>query len=105
MYSTHIVDKAGHALTPQFLASACPNLGTGFPVPGGGSGSISQVPDGVLGGLQECVAKLSTQFHEVVTYQPAGHYWAFQGVETAIFIGLALVLAGLCMWWVRHRLT
>ena len=50
-------------------------------------------------------AKIAARFHEVVTYQPANRYWAFQGIETAIFIVVALLLVGLCFWWVRHRLS
>jgi hypothetical protein len=38
-----------------------------------------------------------------VTYQPASRYWAFQWYETAIFVVLALALAGLCAWWIRRR--
>jgi hypothetical protein len=48
---------------------------------------------------------LSAKFHEVVTYQPASRYWLFQAYETAIFAALALALAGLSFWWIRHRLT
>jgi hypothetical protein len=44
-------------------------------------------------------------YREVVTYQPASRYWAFQWDETALFAGAALILAGLCFWWLRHRLT
>jgi hypothetical protein len=40
-----------------------------------------------------------------VVYQPFSRYWAFQGIETAIFVVLALLLAGFCFWWVRHRLS
>jgi ABC-2 family transporter protein len=38
-----------------------------------------------------------------VTYQPASRYWAFQWYETAIFLVLALALAGLGAWQVRRR--
>jgi hypothetical protein len=37
-----------------------------------------------------------------VTYQPASRYWAFQWTETAIYVALALVLAGICFWWIRR---
>jgi hypothetical protein len=36
-----------------------------------------------------------------VTYQPASRYWAFQWVETAIYLALALLLAGLCFVRIR----
>jgi hypothetical protein len=38
-----------------------------------------------------------------VTYQPANRYWTFQWYETAVFLGLAVLLAGFCIWWIRHR--
>jgi hypothetical protein len=31
-------------------------------------------------------------YHESLTYQPAGRFWAFQGIEAAIFVALAAVL-------------
>jgi hypothetical protein len=33
-----------------------------------------------------------------VTYQPTSRYWAIQGTETAIYVALALALAGYCFW-------
>jgi hypothetical protein len=39
-----------------------------------------------------------------VTYEPASRYWAFQWFETAIYLALALALAGLCLWWIRPPL-
>jgi hypothetical protein len=56
-------------------------------------------------GLEDCVAKVGRTFHEVVTYQPASRYWAFQWYELAIYLGVAVVLGGCCLWWVRRRLT
>jgi hypothetical protein len=31
-------------------------------------------------------------FHELITYQPAGRFWAFQGIEAGIFLVLAAAL-------------
>ena len=43
---------------------------------------------------------------QTVTYQPASRYWAFQWVETAIYLALALALAGFSFWWInRNRST
>ncbi len=46
-----------------------------------------------------------SQYHQILTYQPANRYWAFQGYETAIFTCLAFVLIGLCFRWIRTRVT
>jgi hypothetical protein len=53
--------------------------------------------------IQECLDKL--HIRQVITYQPTNRYWPFQMYETAIFVGLALVLAGFCFWWFRRRLS
>jgi hypothetical protein len=42
---------------------------------------------------------------QVVVYQPASRFWTFQWYETAIYLALALVLAGFCIWWVRRRVS
>lgn len=56
------------------------------------------------GGPQECQAAIG-QLHlrQLVTYQPANRFWAFQWYETGIFLALAAALAGLCFWRVRSR--
>ena len=36
-----------------------------------------------------------------MTYQPASRYWAFECIETAIYLALALLLAGLCFLRIR----
>lgn len=38
-----------------------------------------------------------------VTYQPTSRYWAFQWTETAIYLALALALAGFCFWRISRR--
>jgi hypothetical protein len=102
VYSDRIVDKAGRAVPSQslneFLLRACPHIAT----------PPQATPLGVRGGpgspvdFQACITKLSAKFHEVVTFQPASRYWAFQSYETAIFLVGALILVGFCAWWIRR---
>jgi hypothetical protein len=41
----------------------------------------------------------------IATWQPADRFWLFQGIESAIFFGLAVALLALTVWWVRRRLA
>jgi hypothetical protein len=108
VYSSEVVNNSGQAPTTAFLKAACPNLPTAVP-PGhirGGSVHVKAIgPGGPQAAFQDCVAKLAAKYHEVVTYQPASRFWPFQIYETAIFLGLALLLVGFCLWWVRRRLS
>jgi hypothetical protein len=38
-------------------------------------------------------------------YHPASRYWIFQGIESAIFLGLAAVLLGITFYWVTRRIA
>jgi hypothetical protein len=58
-------------------------------------------PPGGKGVLSQCLA--THGFRQSVTYQPAGRFWAFQGMEAAIFVLLAAALAGFAIWWVLRR--
>jgi len=94
--SSDIVNHAGQAPTTAIIKSTCPGLPTG-------------PPRGAAGGppaaFQDCLTKLAANYRDVVTYQPASRFWAFQGIETAIFLALALLLAGVCFWWVSRRVA
>ncbi len=76
----------GHGLTIQG-AGTCP----GISVPGLPSG-----PE-----VQACVNAL--HIRDVLAFQPADRYWTLQGLETAIFLLLALALAGLTFYWIQRR--
>jgi hypothetical protein len=105
IYSTRIVDNAGHGLTSQTVSAACPSL----PFPGNGPPPVSgarvrvTAPTDVRDSLHDCVTKIAATYHEVVTYQPANRYWTLQWGETAIFFVAALAIAGCCFWWIRNR--
>lgn len=108
VYSTRILDHAGHNLPDRVVSRLCPTLGVGQPPPPPDASQARialPAPDGIRAGLQACVTKLSAHYHDVVTYQPASRYWTFQWLETAVFLGVALALAGFCFWWVRRRLS
>ncbi len=109
IYSTAIVDKAGHALTSAELARACPTLVAnqgGPPAVGtGGAARAVPAPAGAARTLQECIAKVGTSFHDVVTFQPGSHYWPLQWYELAVYLGAACVLGAVSLWWVRKRIA
>jgi hypothetical protein len=115
---TSIVDKAGQAPTSAYIKQACPSLISGGPPPAGavvharggggifgGKSAVAQVSPGVQNSLTRCFSTLGAKYHEVVTYQPADRFWTFQTMETALFVVLALALAGGCAWRVRHRIS
>jgi hypothetical protein len=106
--SSAIVNNSGQSPTTAFMRSVCPSLARGIGAAPTGGGTRIHVR--TSGGppqqaFQDCIAKVAVKYHEVVTYQPASRFWAFQGMETALFVVLAALLAGLCFWWVRRRLS
>jgi hypothetical protein len=92
--STKSVDAAGHAVDPA--KTSCQVRGGP-----GGIGIDSPAVQACKNQVRAYVAGI----RNVVTYQPANRFWTFQTYETAIFLAAALVLVGLCFWWVRHRLA
>jgi ABC-type transport system involved in multi-copper enzyme maturation permease subunit len=81
VYSSQIITQAGQPASSEPATQACTT----------GSG-------------QACDAYIATlHLRQTVTYQPASRYWAFQWYETAIFLGLAVILAGACFWQIRRR--
>ena len=78
-------DKAGHAPTTAFLNHACPLAHAS-----------------AQANYATCATNLAARFHELVIYQPESRFWTFQWYETAIFLGLTAVLAGICFLWIRR---
>lgn len=104
-------------VNPQLQHSAGPNgdtdwfLETGFIQGGhkypGGITSPSYCPDPTsLQQQQQWNACMKAHGWSLYTiYQPADRFWLFQGIESAIFLGLAAALVALTIWWVRRRLV
>jgi hypothetical protein len=99
--SNHLVDKSGHvpasSVLQQFFQTACPQIAT--PPAGTRGGPVGP------SAFNECVARMSVQFHESVAYIPASRYWDLQFAETGAFLVLAIVLVAFCFWWIRNRLS
>lgn len=53
---------------------------------------------------QQCNAWLASKhLQQLVTFQPGSRFWSFQWYETAIFLLVAVVLAGFCTWRITRR--
>jgi hypothetical protein len=101
--SNQTVNAAG-----QVVDSLPASLSTGACAPHlPAAGGPTQVPAGSrLKGppiSPDCFTALrQLGYGQQVTYQPGSRFWTFQWYETAIFLGLALALAGFSFWWVRR---
>lgn len=103
--SSQFVTSTGHRATGAELAAFvhqyCPLVG--LPPAGPPSGHRLAAPPKGIEAMQACRGQAARTFHLFVTYQPAGRYWTLQGLETGLFVLLALLCAGGCYWWVTRR--
>ena len=108
-------------LTMYYKLTASPSLkGSYLPVSQGIVGPDSQPPVGapyVFNGVPiQAVCQTAAQhpasiapcmaahgYRGYLTYQPASRFWAFQGIETGIFVVLAAVLLGVTFWVLKRR--
>jgi hypothetical protein len=68
--------------------------------PGSGSQALCP-PDNPL----PCVREYGAGAYNQDVYHPAGDFWLFQGIETALFLGLAALLLLATVHWVRRRIA
>ena len=80
-------DRAGHLFTGNSLVlQSCSRV----------------VAHGVKGFDPACLRRHGAGYNHVI-WQPASRFWEFQGIETALFGGIALVLLAFAAWWLRSR--
>jgi len=98
--SNQTVDADGHAAAlPAWFADCLP------PPPGAGAGGTTRVQAGP-GTLDDCLSRLNDEgYRQRVVYQPVSHFWRLQWAETALYLVVSGLLAGLSFWWVRRRLS
>ena len=98
--SSGAVNAAGQPVSTT--PAACTSVEGTSPSPGTNRAAS---PQGATTGpvaFRGCLA--SHGIREAITYQPASRYWRFQASETAIYLALALALAGYCFRRLNHRL-
>ena len=92
LLSSGPVDAAGQpaSTTP----AACISLANASAGTGTQAGRSTQGQPGTPVDFLDCLA--GHGIREAISYQPASRYWRFQWTETAIYLVLALALAGYC---------
>src|SRR5262249_52655773 len=93
-------DKPGPDLSHAWVLNQYPSdrLGHHVPVHLFGQSSCASKLD------PNCIVKITGNFTHAV-YQPAGRFWLFQGIETAMFGGVALALLAFTAWWIHERVS
>lgn len=99
------------------VATTMPNRLLGDWIIGGGGPGVGGIYDAdgrkVQGGqtfceperAEECIAEYGRGAYNFEIYQPASRFWAFQAIETLIFVVMSVALLWAAVWWVRRRLT
>ena len=78
-----------------------PSNASGHPLPQAVASRALQVCGGPKRGDVGCMR--AHHVFNLAVYQPASRFWLLQGIEAAIFGGLALGLLAVAVWWVRNR--
>jgi hypothetical protein len=99
--SSHFVTLSGQRVTSgqmnAFLHQHCARL-LDQPPPTSGTAKVPANDPGFA-----CLEQVSKTFRLSIAYQPAGRYWTFQWLETAIFVILALAATAVTYWCVTRR--
>ena len=102
-----LIDKAGQLVTGQFgnvmidgvpsasLPAACQRL-----IPASASGPAGP-SNATLNAVYGCLQQAG--YRQFLSYQPISRWWAFQGIETGIYLAVALLLVAVTFYVVRHR--
>jgi hypothetical protein len=103
---------APNGLTGDWVLRAGVYDAEGGRLAGGVFGNYSQAVCGVAAdapandpNLVRCLAEFGPGAYNLELFHPASRYWLFQGLETALFLVLAVVLLLAAIHWIRRRIT
>jgi hypothetical protein len=98
--SNRTVDASGRPVALPSWFGSC------LPPPAPPSSSKEAVGAASKEDLAACFDRLrGLGYRQQVVYQPDSHFWPLQWAETGLFAGLSALLAGVCFWWTRRRLS
>jgi hypothetical protein len=89
-YSRGVLSMTGVGRCPVQPAAGAPDPSAGL---------RGRTPDPHA--LQACLDSL--HLRQVLTYQPASHYWPLQWSEMGVFLAIAVLAAAVCVWRVRRH--
>jgi len=100
--SNRTVDASGRvAALPSWLSTCLPGPGAEAPPVSG----QTRVPAPV-NSLDSCFARLASEgYRQEIVYQPADRFWTLQWRESGLYLGLAAVVGGVGLWWLRERVS
>jgi hypothetical protein len=103
--TTYGPHSSGPNLNTAWVISSGPSDSAGHPFTG--SSAVFQecarsAGNGFKGLDQQCMARHGAGYSHVV-WQPASRFWEFQGIETALFAGLALLLIAFAALVLKRR--
>ena len=106
LLSSGPVNAAGQAAntTPNACIALANANYSGTSTSAGLGTQVGRSPQGQPGAPVEFLDCLASHgLREAITYQPASRYWRFQATETAIYLALALTMAGYCFRRLNRR--
>jgi ABC-type transport system involved in multi-copper enzyme maturation permease subunit len=103
VFNAVMVGKHGAGVTSQWLKTNCHNLLMPGPNVSGNRGVVTK--GAPPRSFNECVHKIATHFHVVLSYQPASRFWTFQWIELSVFLAAGVALCAVSYWWVRRRIA
>jgi hypothetical protein len=92
-------------LTGDWLVSAGIYRPGGARLSGGTFGSFSQTVCPPRPTPDPCLAELGADAYNLELFHPADRFWLFQGIETALFVALAVLLLAAAVQVVRRRIA
>jgi energy-coupling factor transporter ATP-binding protein EcfA2 len=96
-FAQGLLTPSGGVIPPQNGSDIGTNVPTSAVPPSCGSLGGVNHPGPVLSCMQ------SAGYRQFITFQPPDRYWAFQGIETGIFVALAAALIAVTFYVVSRR--